>query len=1201
MIPKTKLAYNIWQGNNSSTTFDFDFIIDKPTDLIAVIWDMTADTREVLEYETDYTIAEFSNVNGSSITYPIADDAEKLQENEKIILLSARDVQQGWDFYSSEKFNPQRYEDAIDYIVTIQKQFERDINRALKIPLGLDTTPEEYLENIETKIENLEKDVTAIKSEIKIINGKIVKIDSRLTVAEGKIVAMDGRLTVVEEKTEALGNKLNALSNKQNEIEQRVIKNEKDISDLKAGGGGQSPTGGGTMYVCYAVNKAKCQEGSSLVDYVANKQAIDNGELPSTISYAVGGENPNLVVTTAKGKTITISSIPDLDVSTVAALEGGGVGVWTRCVDSDGLFKLVHHSNFVYSNANADFRTQYTLENFPNGIIVQYTGVDPFETWELDGEGNWSEFNAVPLETFEIVEKEDGSYGVSVLFFQLPNIGVNSFNFNQNAAVYGILTMYNLPLVEINTNTTLSSILTQQTNNTFKLDCRKNLGDNYAVEDFPYGLKEKLNIELELNSSELEDIYVSANTDALSCYTENGVSVYFQNIGKTTNGKLYTSFEIPMLEPVMYLKFEKLGVAGDVSIDKFKIEVLGYQETRIEGGGVKNNGSEEPDTPDNPSDTTVFKFIPYKTAGGVEFKVHQPVQIDWGDGTTEDYTTITNTTTVAHTYSDVTTDYTVTITPSGVDYIIAENKGSGSYALATTGLTGLSVKEYLNPLPLLKIKESDGELTNVADFTIFHGTSFPENFMMNNSTITGLIVEKSIISGENYTETGNIPSNAFSALALKHIICKDYRYFIKYDENIDWTFLENLISTNALVLEYLQAPFSTLTKTGAMSLMSELQCLITNGATAGMCDNMSNLEYVQFDYLTEIPENLFGISCSGIKGVAFRSGTYSTIPSTLFTNCTGLKHFDFMDNAVVTSFYSSTDNCSLLGQPVSFSGITHATSLGLSPYAPVNKPVNNFKGVDYSLAGMSALTNLPSGWFMNHQYITSAVGFCQDCSSLTSIPSNLFNKSVLEWATCCFQNCTSLTTVPSGLFASSSNLKGISACFQGCTSLTTIQNGAFNYCSSLYLAEQCFKDCSNLVTVPTFLFRWDGRGTRSDVGKKSIDFTSAFQGCSKIIAPADLFYNNLDGNFKCVFKNAATAEGSSISASVFGDSKSTRFLLNCDLEAAFEGAGNDSAALPDLWNYTFVSGDVNFLCSNKAGTYTNAKGTNVSEIPDEWK
>lgn len=948
--------------------------------------------------------------------------------------------------------------------------------------------------------------------------------------------------------------------------------------------------GNASRYVTYAINKARCQAESSNVDFVLNREAIDNGERPSTINYGVGGEYPDLVVTTAKGKTVKKTSMASLNVSNFVTTHGDGL--WTRCLMADGTFRFVHHANFAWSTANSNYEQQYTLEDFPDGIIIQNTSVDPFEVLEMDSTGNWSEFEGVPLETFLIEADDDGVYGVSMLFYQLAKIGVNSFNFNQNAAVYGILTMYNLPLVEINTNTTLSSILTQQTDNTFKLDCRKNLGFDYAVEDFPYGLKERLNIELELNSSELEDVYVSANTDALSCYTENGVSAYFQNIGKTTNGKLYTSFEIPMLEPVMYLKFEKLGVAGDVSIDKLKIEVLGYQETRIEGGGVKN-----PDTPDNPSDTTVFKFIPYKsTSGSVDFKVHQPVQIDWGDGTTEDYTTITNTTAVAHTYSDTTTDYTVTITPSDVDYIIAENKGSGSYALATTGLTGLDVKEYLNPLPLLKIKNSGGELTNVDDFKIFHSTSFPENFMMNNSTITGLVVEKSTI-----TETGNVPSNAFSALALKYIICKDYRSFIKYDENIDWTFLENLISTNALVLEYLQAPFSTLTKTGAMSLMSELQCLITNGATAGMCDNMSNLEYVQFDYLTEIPENLFGISCSGIKGVAFRSGTYSTIPSTLFTNCTGLKHFDFMDNAVVTSFYSSTDNCSLLGQPVSFSGITHATSLGLSPYAPVNKPVNNFKGVDYSLAGMSALTDLPSGWFMNHQYITSAVGFCQDCSSLTSIPSNLFNKSVLEWATCCFQNCTSLTTVPSGLFASSSNLKGISACFQGCTSLTTIQNGAFNYCSSLYLAEQCFKDCSNLVTVPTFLFRWDGRGTRSDVGKKSIDFTSAFQGCSKIIAPADLFYNNLDGNFKCVFKNAATAEGSSISASVFGDSKSTRFLLNCNLEAAFEGAGNDNAALPDLWNYTFVSGNVNYLLSNKAGTYTNAKGTNVSEIPDEWK
>ena len=952
--------------------------------------------------------------------------------------------------------------------------------------------------------------------------------------------------------------------------------------------------GNASRYVTYAINKARCQAESSNVDFVLNREAIDNGERPSTINYGVGGEYPDLVVTTAKGKTVKKTSMASLNVSNFVTTYGEGL--WTRCLMADGTFRFVHHANFAWSTANSNYKQQYTLADFPDGIIIQNTSVDPFEVLEMDSTGNWSEFEGVPLETFLIEADAGGVFGVSMLFYQLAKIGVNSFNFNQNAAVYGILTMYNLPLVEINTNTTLSSILTQQTDNTFKLDCRKNLGFDYAVEDFPYGLKERLNIELELNSSELEDVYVSANTDALSCYTENGVSAYFQNIGKTTNGKLYTSFEIPMLEPVMYLKFEKLGVAGDVSIDKLKIEVLGYQETRIEGGGVKNNGSEEPNTPDNPSDTTVFKFIPYKsTSGGVSFKVHQPVQIDWGDGTTEDYTTITNTTTVAHTYSDATTDYTVTITPSGVDYIIAENKDSGSYALATTGLTGLSVKEYLNPLPLLKIKEIGGELTNVDDFKIFHGTSFPENFMMNNSTITGLIVEKSIISGENYTATGTFPLNAFSSLILKKIDCRSYHYFIQDNESIDWTFLENLISVNAVSLEALQAPFSMLVKTGAMSLMSQLKHLVTNGATAGMCDNMSNLKRVQFDYLTEIPENLFGVSCSGIEAVEFHYGTYPAIPSTLFTNCTGLRRFAFNDNSVVTSFYSSTDYCPNLGEALSIS------LPELSGEPNDSGSLIRYTGVDHSLENMSALTNLPSGWFENHQHVKTANQLCKGCSSLTSIPSNLFNKSVLESAAGCFMDCSSLTAVPSGLFANCSNLTTLASCFKNCTSLTTINNGAFNYCSSLTSLSNCFNGCSNLVTVPTLLFRWDGRGTRNDVDKKSINFNYAFMNCSKIVAPTDLFYNNLDGNFKCVFKNAATAEGSSISASVFGDSKSTRFLLNCDLEAAFEGAGNDSAALPDLWNYTFVSGNENFLLSNKAGTYTNAKGTNVSEIPAEWK
>lgn len=1167
MIPKTKLAYNIWQGNNSSTTFDFDFIIDKPTDLIAVIWDMTADTREVLEYETDYTIAEFSNVNGSSITYPIADDAEKLQENEKIILLSARDVQQGWDFYSSEKFNPQRYEDAIDYIVTIQKQFERDINRSLKVPLGLDTTPEEYLENIETKIENLEKEVTAIKSEIKIINGKIVKIDSRLTVAEGKIVAMDGRLTVVEEKTEALGNKLNALSNKQNEIEQRVIKNEKDISDLKAGGGGQSPTGGGTMYVCYAVNKAKCQEGSSLVDYVANKQAIDNGELPSTISYAVGGENPNLVVTTAKGKTITISSIPDLDVSTVAALEGGGVGVWTRCVDSDGLFKLVHHSNFVYSNANADFRTQYTLENFPNGIIVQYTGVDPFETWELDGEGNWSEFNAVPLETFEIVEKEDGSYGVSVLFFQLPNIGVNSFNFNQNATVYNIMTMYDLPIVEKNTTGALSSVLDIQLDSTFKVDCRKNLGDNYAVEDFPYGLKERFNIEIELNSNELNDVYVSATTDALTCYkedAENGVCQYFQYIGKTENGKLYTSFEIPMYAPDMYLKFEKLGVAMDVEVDKFKLEALGYQETRIESGSVKVV-EEEPPTYNS------LKFKTRTVSSQNWGTARQSLSVDWGDETVEEFS---DGEAVSHTYA-AEGIYTVTITPKDVDYlIVGDLKDTAEYAF-THG------SEYLLPMPECRTVYG-GEAVPIKNVGISCGVVYPENFMINNPSVSHLRINQSD------DDVVSIATTAFNNLLLETIDCNVHEGKSDYNpltsvHSWDFSFIQNLISSNALMLKALKAPYTAIVLSSALGMMSQLEVLFTDGASAGMCDALSSLKYVGFNYLSEIPTGLFGTSMTNLERVTFEGGTYASVPLGLFTNTPALKSFQFTYN-LNTDYVDLSglnfDSCPLLGQDV------------ILPESSTFVLVDNeYIGLQKAFS-WSWIKNIPSGLFANSQHVKNVKEMFYNARVQTALPDLLFNADVTESAEGCFKSCHFISTspIPAALFKNSPNLKNLESVFES-SNITYIPTNFFEGCSLLENLKRAFAYCDDLVTVPTFLFRWSSRSV-------PIDFEGVFRDCKNIVLPSGLFYPSIDYQFGFACCYAATEENSSISQSLFDTSKSTRFMgdYSVDLSNCFYGAGNSGAALPDLWTYTFNEETV-----NRTGCYVNAIGTNSAEIPDLWK
>ena len=126
MIPSSQSAYNIYSGGSAATVFDFEFEIESPSDLVVILYNTSTDTNVTLEYNTDYTISEQSVTLSSA---PVS--------NEKVILLSSKKVQQQYDFYSSGKFDPQKYEDALDYVVNLIKQNERDVERAIKMPFGV--------------------------------------------------------------------------------------------------------------------------------------------------------------------------------------------------------------------------------------------------------------------------------------------------------------------------------------------------------------------------------------------------------------------------------------------------------------------------------------------------------------------------------------------------------------------------------------------------------------------------------------------------------------------------------------------------------------------------------------------------------------------------------------------------------------------------------------------------------------------------------------------------------------------------------------------------------------------------------------------------------------------------------------------------------------------------------------------------------
>ena len=138
----------------------------------------------------------------------------------------------------------------------------------------------------------------------------------------------------------------------------------------------------------------------------------------------------------------------------------------------------------------------------------------------------------------------------------------------------------------------------------------------------------------------------------------------------------------------------------------------------------------------------------------------------------------------------------------------------------------------------------------------------------------------------------------------------------------------------------------------------------------------------------------------------------------------------------------------------------------------------------------SSLTSIPSGLFDNNPQIDDFSSCFQDCSSLTSIPSGLFDNcpNVTKFSNC-FYNCSSLTSIPSGLFDNCPNVTKFGGCFSKCGSLTSIPQGLFDINPQVTQFNACFQNCSSLISIPLSLFSKHTKVT---------SFYTCFENCSNL-------------------------------------------------------------------------------------------------------
>lgn len=146
-VPKIDPVNN-YAGNGSTTTFDFDFLIESTSELL-VQHTNNIGVQTTLVYDTDYTINAIGNENGSYITFPKAGSTYSTLESDEILSITPNlDIKQEKEIKNSGKLNLAVMEWCLDYITRILQVHSRKIERSIKVQESTNIDTETLVNNI---------------------------------------------------------------------------------------------------------------------------------------------------------------------------------------------------------------------------------------------------------------------------------------------------------------------------------------------------------------------------------------------------------------------------------------------------------------------------------------------------------------------------------------------------------------------------------------------------------------------------------------------------------------------------------------------------------------------------------------------------------------------------------------------------------------------------------------------------------------------------------------------------------------------------------------------------------------------------------------------------------------------------------------------------------------------------------------------
>ena len=163
------LPVNNYQGNNSTTTFDFDFYIESSEQLKVYHFDEN-NIKNLLIEGVDYSINEFKNENGSYITFPMQSSSYGiLGEDEKISLELSLPISQDTQYNNSSLLNLKALEYSLDYLTRLIQIYARKIQLCVKVEECSESTPEQLIENINEQSLNVANYASSVQNNLNLI------------------------------------------------------------------------------------------------------------------------------------------------------------------------------------------------------------------------------------------------------------------------------------------------------------------------------------------------------------------------------------------------------------------------------------------------------------------------------------------------------------------------------------------------------------------------------------------------------------------------------------------------------------------------------------------------------------------------------------------------------------------------------------------------------------------------------------------------------------------------------------------------------------------------------------------------------------------------------------------------------------------------------------------------------------------------